>query len=659
MKKVLFFIIICFFSCTVQAFSADLRLLWDAASGEVTGYRIYYGTASGSHPNMIDVGNTTSFTVTGLESGTTYYFVCRAYNQYGESGDSDEITWSAPVNDIIAPTIQITSPTTDTYYDTNLGTINLAGTASDNVKVSDVTWENTVGSSGIANGTVNWTINGINLVNGENVIIVTAKDSSGNISSDSITVNYSAQSGNISITDVESISPSNHNVIIKWKTNVKSNSMIEYGIDSNYDNTTAIDTDFTTTHYMILTGLQSGTTYHYRVISKDESDDTAISNDYIFMTLDSNSTWNNDDILIEAEDGIINTPMQIENDTKASSGKYITVPSGTGIAKIPHAEAIYTLDIRKEGDYCIWILINGLTANNDALYVGVNGSFDRVFPDSWGNYLWVRVETVNNSGNYIHHLNKGINHIAIGHREELARADRILITSDPNFIPDYDITGTGDTTPPGDVTGFTADPGPEQVALSWTNPTDSDFAGVMIRFRTDGTYPQNYMDGTAVPNGNNGKITGSPGAAGSYVHSGLDPNLTYYYSIFTYDTAGNYSHTAHAYATPLPTPPANQAPSISSFSAAPNPADNPRGNINFTVQASDPDGDTLTYTIDFGDGSSSTSGSSVTHAYTAQGTYTAKATVSDGQGHSVDKTLQIKVNDNAPAKVTGVKAQLN
>ena len=267
---------------------------------------------------------------------------------------------------------------------------------------------------------------------------------------------------------------------------------------------------------------------------------------------------------------------------------------------------------------------------------------------------WVR----NPSANYGMLLNADVSASANSNRAfASSEAD------DPNIRPKLVITystdGSADTTPPGDVTGFTADPGPEQVALSWTNPTDSDFAGVMIRFRTDGTYPQNYMDGTAVPNGNNGKITGSPGAAGSYVHSGLDPNLTYYYSIFTYDTAGNYSHTAHAYATPLPTPPANQAPSISSFSAAPNPADNPRGNINFTVQASDPDGDTLTYTIDFGDGSSSTSGSSVTHAYTAQGTYTAKATVSDGQGHSVDKTLQIEVNDNAPAKVTGVEAQQN
>jgi PKD repeat protein len=126
--------------------------------------------------------------------------------------------------------------------------------------------------------------------------------------------------------------------------------------------------------------------------------------------------------------------------------------------------------------------------------------------------------------------------------------------SNPDQRPKLVVTYTigDDTIPPGDVSGFTATAGAGQVSLSWTNPTDSDFAGVMIRYRTDGTYPTNYTDGTAVPNGNGGKIPGQPNASGSYVHTGLDYNLTYYYSAFSYDTSGNYSDTAHASAKPLP-----------------------------------------------------------------------------------------------------------
>jgi hypothetical protein len=50
----------------------------------------------------------------------------------------------------------------------------------------------------------------------------------------------------------------------------------------------------------------------------------------------------------------------------------------------------------------------------------------------------------------------------------------------------------------------------------------------------------------------------------------------------------------------------------------------------FTAQASDPDGDTLTYSWDFGDQSTAT-GSAVTHLYQASGQFTARVNVSDGR----------------------------
>ncbi len=144
------------------------------------------------------------------------------------------------------------------------------------------------------------------------------------------------------------------------------------------------------------------------------------------------------------------------------------------------------------------------------------------------------------------------------------------------------------------------------------------------------------------------KINGATPVTGTaYVDQNTVPGSTYYYVVTSIDSEGHEStYSAEASATE---PVGNQAPSISSFTAAPNPADNPYRNVSFTVPASDPDGDALTCTIDFGDGSSSSSGSTATHGYSTQGTYTAKATVSDGQGHSVEKTIQIVVNDPPPS----------
>jgi len=110
--------------------------------------------------------------------------------------------------------------------------------------------------------------------------------------------------------------------------------------------------------------------------------------------------------------------------------------------------------------------------------------------------------------------------------------------------------------PPADVTNFTATAGNAQVTLSWINPTDADFAGTMIRYRTDGIYPVDYNDGILVCDRKN-----TPGSSDIFVHRGLQNGTTYYYSAFSYDAVGNYSQTAHAEATPegldtiLPPPP--------------------------------------------------------------------------------------------------------
>jgi hypothetical protein len=211
-----------------------------------------------------------------------------------------------------------------------------------------------------------------------------------------------------------------------------------------------------------------------------------------------------------------------------------------------------------------------------------------------------------------------------------------------------------DTTPPGDVSGFTATPGSGQITLTWTNPTDTDFAGAMIRYRTDGTYPQDKDDGSPIPNGNDGKISGSPNQNMSYVHTNLDPTTHYYYSAFSYDTSNNYSQTAHADAQPLP--PSNHDPVIESFTAIPSSLNNPGETTTFNVSATDPDGDSLTYTINFGDGTANGSGSQVVHTYKAQGIYTAEVSVDDGNGHIVSESLQVTVDDIPPAEPTNVSA---
>jgi hypothetical protein len=68
--------------------------------------------------------------------------------------------------------------------------LNIAGTASDNVEVTLVSWKNSRGGSGTCSGASSWSKDNIILSSGQNVITVTAKDAAGNTGKDTLTVTY-------------------------------------------------------------------------------------------------------------------------------------------------------------------------------------------------------------------------------------------------------------------------------------------------------------------------------------------------------------------------------------------------------------------------------------------------------------------------------------
>ena len=74
--------------------------------------------------------------------------------------------------------------------------------------------------------------------------------------------------------------------------------------------------------------------------------------------------------------------------------------------------------------------------------------------------------------------------------------------------------------------------------------------------------------------------------------------------------------------------------------------------VNFdATQSSDPNGDPLTFLWNFGDGTSATGGTA-THTYTANGTYKAELTVSDGEDSvTVSTVITVRDNGNPAARV--------
>jgi len=78
--------------CSALPSLTSVTLTWTAGAGPIpTGYNIYIGTAPSSYTYLTST-TATIFTVTGLTSGTTYYFVVTAVNASGESAYSNELS---------------------------------------------------------------------------------------------------------------------------------------------------------------------------------------------------------------------------------------------------------------------------------------------------------------------------------------------------------------------------------------------------------------------------------------------------------------------------------------------------------------------------------------------------------------------------------------
>jgi hypothetical protein len=150
------------------------QVTWANASG---GSGVASGTTAWlAGPVALKSGqNQITVTATGLTGGTASRPLTVSYTASTPT--------PAPVpspKDTVAPTLTILSPPT-TSVSTTASTATLSGTASDNVGVVAVTWTDSLGNTGQAHGTTQWTAGPVALRVGSNTITIRASDAAGNV----------------------------------------------------------------------------------------------------------------------------------------------------------------------------------------------------------------------------------------------------------------------------------------------------------------------------------------------------------------------------------------------------------------------------------------------------------------------------------------------
>jgi hypothetical protein len=114
-----------------------------------------------------------------------------------------------------------------------------------------------------------------------------------------------------------------------------------------------------------------------------------------------------------------------------------------------------------------------------------------------------------------------------------------------------------DTLPPDPVADFEALPLDGGILLSWTNPSDGDFVGTLIRYSTS-DFPDTVTSGSVV-GPMSGRFYNDPGTEDQYSHTGLTNTTKYYYTAWAFDADMNYAKGVRDSATPFDGVPPGQA----------------------------------------------------------------------------------------------------
>jgi hypothetical protein len=163
---------------TATAGSTQVVLNWSASSG-ATSYNVKSSTTNGGPYSIIASPTTTSYTNTGLVSGTTYFYVVSALNGAGESTNSSQVSTTIPqVNLALNKPVTASSMESASYpgsnaVDGNTGTrwsssfsdpqwIYVDLQATYNITRVKLNWEAAYGKSyqiQVSSDAVNWTTN--------------------------------------------------------------------------------------------------------------------------------------------------------------------------------------------------------------------------------------------------------------------------------------------------------------------------------------------------------------------------------------------------------------------------------------------------------------------------------------------------------------------
>ncbi len=380
---------------------------------------------------------------------------------------------------------------------------------------SPYTWSLSSGSlpSGLSLNSSTGEISGIPPAEGTSNFIVVVTDANLDTATKdlSIAVNPPDLTAPV-ISNITAASITDSSVIITWTTNESATSQVEYGPTSGYGVFTVVDSELITSHSVSISGLDSNTTYHFRVISKDAADNSSTSGDNTFTT---------ENYLVYSS----TDPTLVLEGTTPEEGT-MTVNITDDPANAISAELILTCyDPDNSGEGYIYVNENiGIELPWSSAYDGQEVVLDPI--------------SINKDW-----LVQGINNIRFTHLTTVGYQVRSLSIR-------LNFSGVSDTTAPATVSDLNASTGSSsgEIDLTWTASGDDGATGTaasyIIKYSTSNITNDTEFNAAT-------DVSGEPspdvsGTTESMTVGGLTAGQVYYFAMKTQDEVPNTSNLSNS-----------------------------------------------------------------------------------------------------------------
>jgi hypothetical protein len=252
------------------------------STNEAATSTIDYGLTTSYGTTATSSGTSThSASLTGLATSTVYHYRVYAVDASGNVSTSSDLTFTTTVGpDVTAPIISSIASSTATSTASVTWSTNEAATST-----VDYGLTTGYGTTATSSGTTTHSVSLTGLATSTTYHYrVTARDSSGNVSTSSDLTFVTAAGPDVTAPIVSSIASttSTSTASVTWSTNENASSSISYGLTTGYG-TTATSSG-TSSHSVSLSGLATSTVYHYRVYAVDASGNVSTSSDATFTT---------------------------------------------------------------------------------------------------------------------------------------------------------------------------------------------------------------------------------------------------------------------------------------------------------------------------------------------------------------------------------------